>query len=476
MEEIRRTSYTRAIEAAKNNKMKLIVFFLFNKDIERQCHFTQQLKELCRNIDRITGRDILFLSHYASSENCYDDFLSSKERSNVRSDLNAVDNRNRNADGYKSMQLVAKAINTDIINDFPCYIIVDPYETPRYTVRKYNMSGNGLFMETMSIISSLLDVQCDFDRYLNKYSDHFYFLSGKDLLERDLNLITKGWTIEYLMSIMESYNALEYFDWNAIKGYAHGRYIKVKDFFDHFSEIKSNDIPAENSISEFIDKYLVFFGQEKCSFFRAIIPYIEQTSKEYLGRAFNYYTNSSNQSISKYSLSVICIGKAVEDELNLGIFNAFRGAYGISLSANRKVVQANIHSDLEILYTDSKKTYDITFNKHDVNQLLQYPKIYKTQNVAFNLNWIPTSFDKTALHASALALIEKARKQVNAPSWMNILTDLRLIADKRNDAIHKTEPLTQKDCEEVINAFKNLVSIKFFEANNQLKYIENGPI
>ncbi len=213
--------------------------------------------------------------------------------------------------------------------------------------------------------------------------------------------------------------------------------------------------------------------------FPEIEEFIEPSSKDYLRTACAFDHGVIGSKTIRPSMVAICLGKVVEDELNLGVFNAFRGAFHVSLPEYFDKYQDSLEITSTTFRYDnisSSKNLSINFNKRENENTckLLYPRVSDIRKIAFDDRYNAGNEEKRPLVAKARELIERKKNGLSADEWDDIISKLDIIAEARNSAIHHAEPLKEEDVQEAREAFQYLVDVRFFEVNNELKKIENG--
>ena len=301
------------------------------------------------------------------------------------------------------------------------------------------------------------------------------------MLEQNLQSIQYGINVRELKEVINSEKIQDSFDIKQIDELSSSNgYIPIKRFFENLHKIKCKDIQqSESAFIKLIDKYASFFWTSAITnnkLFPKIESYIESSSVDYLKIAgrFTYGAMSSFQ--IKSSMIAICLGKIVEDELNLGIFNAFRGALKVTLPQYYDKVQKNL-SKLEVEFQYDEGTFFVEFNK-SINHRsckLKYPEVNRLRKIAFDSNCQPIGKESLESIQKAKEDIENIKKAIkNFKIWDKLLNNLVTIAWARNEAIHRATPLSENELQQSIRAFEYLVKIDFFKVNNELKKIERN--
>ncbi len=486
MYEIRNVDVEKAIEVFRNNGYEILIFFLFDYTLNSE-RFAYALAERFEELNQNTGWQMAFLTKYAVKSGKTTDYITdnnlNKERGWINKHRNEIQQRIRGNDdafnAYDSMRSVAKAFECGMENRLPCFVILNP-NNPSFFVEKSakNIDPENIFREASHIIADIQSVNYDIQRYATEFNEPYYYLSAHDMLEQNLQSIQYGINVRELKEVINSEKLQDSFDIIQIDELSSDNgYIPIKRFFENLHTIKCRDIQqSESAFIKLIDKYASFFWTSAITnnkLFPKIESYIESSSVDYLKIAgrFTYGAMASFQ--IKSSMIAICLGKIVEDELNLGIFNVFRGALKVTLPQYYDKVQKDL-ATLKVEFQNDDETFFVEFNK-SVNRCsckLKYPEVNRLRKIAFDKKCQPIGKENLGTIQKAKEDIDNIKKEIKIfEVWDKLLNNLATIAWARNEAIHRATPLSENELQQSIRAFEYLVKIGFFEVNNKLKKI-----
>ncbi len=483
--------YANSIRIFKERKYKAVVFFLYEQS-SLSSHYSYELAVHSEEINSITGNYIAFLTHHAVKSDISKDYIFNDDfpigrgfinwdRNNIEKELR---DNNMNSDPYFSMRNVAKAFRNGMENRLPCFVILNPNE-PEFFVEK---SAKGINPEDIfkSIAQIFLDIQVEkynIHNYADKHKYSYYCLPAHELLERNLNSIKYGIHVKELKEIILNEELEDVFDFNEINELSENGYIPADKFFERFIKIKCKDIDfnkdlEKSALVSLLEKYASFHSNkypQKTMMFREIKEHIEPSSIDYLAVATMFKRRNNKDLEVSSSMIAICLGKVVEDELNLGIFNVFRGAFSVSLPEYFNKIQTGI-GELQVRFKSCKNP--IRFNGRDrMNSCkLDYPIVSDLKKIAFGDSCLPTdNINNVKKAANARNDIINIKRELGIDNnWDHIFANLTDIAETRNKAIHKAQPLNKDDLKKCENAFRELVNMRFFEVNDKLKDIKRN--
>lgn len=486
MYEIRNVDIERAFDVFRNNRYEILILFLFDYTPNSE-RFAYALAERFEELNQNTGRQIAFLTKYAVKSVKSTDYITdnnlNKERGWINKHRNEIQQMIRGNDNacnaYDSMRSVAKAFECGMENRLPCFVILNP-NYPSFFVEKSakNIEPERIFREASHIITDIQSVNYDIHRYADEFNEPYYYLSAHNMLEQNLQSLQYGINVEELKAVISSEEIEDCFDFEKIdKLTSDNGYIPIKKFFENLHVIKCRDIEqSESAFIKLIDKYTSFFWTSAIPrnyLFSEIESYIEPSSIDYLKVAGRFAYGVMSRFQNKTSMIAICLGKIVEDELNLGVFNVFRGALNVTLPKYYDKVQ----KDLEILKVEFQRDEEIfsvefnrSFNRDSCK--LKYPEVNRLRKIAFDKNCQPIEKENLGKIQNAKEGIYNIKKEIQIfNAWDKLLTNLATIAWARNEAIHRATPLSENELQQSIRAFEYLVNIDFFKVNNELKKI-----
>ncbi len=478
--------FQKAIEVLKKDGYKIVIFFLYS-DNQNSEYYYYRLTERFEELNQNTGKQMAFLTNYSVNSSMSKDYVTNDNpfmgRGWTNNRREIIQQRMMGnpslKNPYTSMKNVAKAIGPDIENKFPCFVILDPNDLQFFVVKSAgNLEPCRVFSEASHIITDIQDVNYDIHEYAKNFNQQYYYLSASVLLEQNLKSIKYGVNVQELLEVIRSEKLEDYFNIELIQRLSYNGYISLKVFFNNWNRIQyKNTDESHNSISGFIDKYLSYFWtdyRQNRMMFPAIRDYIEPSSRDYLCIANRFKKGDMADFITKYSMTAVCLGKVVEDEMNLGIFNVFRGAFRVSLPQYFDKVQSDL-GRIFVEFNRFNENFLIDFNKGINNRSckLQYPEVNRLRKIAFDPDCHPLSNVESITNARDD--IKKIKEwKSRTVQWGELLTNLSTIARARNQAIHRAVPLREEELDNCISAFKSIVSVHFFEVNSQLKKIKRN--
>ena len=382
-----------------------------------------------------------------------------------------------------NMRTIAKIFDVGVENNLPCFIILDPNKPDFFVTKKVVTDNTNIFLQVYNIIGELYDVECDIQQYAQQYREPYYRLTARNLLERNLKSIKYGIDVEELKETIRDEKLNKYFDLEVIDRLSINGFIPTTTFLENLKAIKYTDIDNEKDLEKsalvtLLDKYTSFYNSKKpksTMLFREIKDYIEPSSIDYLATASMFKKGSLKELDISPSMAAICLGKVVEDELNLGIFNVFRGAFSVILPDNFNKVQDGL-GNIEVTFNKCKNK--IYFNKSDHQNVhkLEYPITSDLRKIAFGNHCSPDENSDASINAlRAKKDIDDIKRALHVnKNWSDIFTKLKIIAENRNEAIHRAQPLTKEELKKSIDAFKDLIDLQFFEVNDKMKKIKRN--
>ena len=491
--------YKNAMLEFSRRKYKIVIFLLYDLN-QLTVKYPEMLSAKFREINARTGNYVAFLTHYDFvSDDIDDTFENNRGYVNFeREEINkAIRKRSpgepgvceltdvKNPNPYAGMKNLANIIDPKIINKFPCFVIIDPNNTQACTVQRVK-GIKPIKSEVYEILDRLEDADFDIETFSKANETPYYYLSAADVFSYNLMAIHSGINVQLLKDALKGDEARDCFDYDELDKLAKNGYISVKQFLRKMHKIKIRDITSENSvIVSLIDKYLSSLllsdsSSEADTLFPEIYDFVSPSSRRFLYLVKRFYDGDLSKFGVSQSMTAFYLGKVVEDELNLGIYNAFRGAFSITLPKYYDEVQRN-KGKISVPFIKYNKNnrinIEIPFNTgvniHSSD--LKYPDTSDVKTMAFGSNFLPEN-------KSDRFAVEQAKKDINNAilqtygfiKYDELHNNLNIIARMRNDAVHRTKPLDKDSLQKSLTAFQYLVNVRFFEANNTLKSIERN--
>lgn len=471
--------YEKVLEETRKKKYKCVIFFLYT---EYSDFYNSYLSEKFEEINGNSGKKVAFITHYVNDDQYYKgpDYLKEfRDWGNLDRNPGRTKQARLEEDrlAYKTMREVAKAFECGMENRLPCFVIFDP-QKPQFFVEKSAKRSDDIFVETQLIILNLQAVNYDIRKYALKYKEPHYYLSATEILDRNIRAANRGIEVAALLEVINSSNLEDSFNSKEIERLQKQGYIPIKKFYRNLDRLRIGDIP-EGPLSKIIDKYLAYYSSQKDLMFPGIADFVESSSRDYLRVANDFNEGMIDAENIKASMVAICLGKVVEDEMNLGIFNLLRGSFSVSLPEYYDKYQEGL-SDLRVMFrymdaNDNPQKLRICFNERENNQSckLQYPKVSFIRRVAFDNNCVSDAEERKALLEDARRDIKGLINKIAKSEWTDIYSKLEIIAETRNHAIHHAKPIKGREARKTIEAFQYLVDCHFFEVNSELKKISN---
>ena len=500
-------NYDRTIEMLRAKNYKIAIFLLYDQN-QITIHYPMALAEQFWRLNtRATGDYVALLTFFDESLVNYarDPFKNGRGYCNFDRDeiitgmqdesgptsgvkgICALSDSGR-SNPYTTMKKIASALDPDIVNQFPCFIILDPNNPKHYIVQKVK-GIKPIVREISDIVNDLEDRDFDLDQYAKGCEQPHYYLSAKELFEINLKASIFGINVQLLKEAIKSDHIEECFNYEEIDRLSKDGYIPAKCFLRNLHKIKCKNINSEiDAVSGLIDQYLsLSFFKDTCSkdefFFSEIKDYIAVTSIEYLKLAKRFYDGDLKTIRVSTSMAAICLGKMVEDEMNLGVFNIFRGVFNIKLPQYFNRVQNELNSPIRIDFIETQESYDdhngftLRFNewRFPRSNKLKYQKTSCIRKLAFvpscNISPSDKHYSKKEAVVATRGKIKTIYKSIlnKAIDLSKLAENLGIIADTRNLAIHNAEPIRKDDLDKTIKAFEYLVDMHFFEMNKQLQ-------
>lgn len=501
-------NYDRTIEMLRNKNYKIAIFLLYDQD-QISIHYPMDLAQQFERLNtRATGDHVALLTFYDESLVNYaqDPFKNGRGYCNFDRDeiITGMQDEPSPTSGvkgicalsdsgksnpYTTMKKIASALDPDIVNQFPCFIILDPNNPKHYIVQKVK-GIKPIVREISDIVNDLEDSDFDLEQYAEDCEKPHYYLSAKELFEINLKSSIFGISVQLLKEAIKSDHVEECFNFEEIDRLSKDGYIPAKIFLRHLHKIKCKNINHEtDSVSELIDQYLSlsFFKDSYTKdemLFSEIKDHIAVTSIEYLKLAKRFFDGDLHSIRVNTSMAAICLGKVVEDEMNLGVFNIFRGVFNVKLPQYFNRVQNDLKSPIRIDFIETKESYNdhngftLRFNewRFPRSNKLKYQKTSYIRKLAFVPSCNISPLDKHCSSKKEAVVATRGEIKTIYRSILNKAIDLsklsanlEIIADNRNLAIHNAEPIRKEDLDNTIKAFEYLVDTHFFEMNKQLQ-------
>jgi len=459
--------YEKVLEQLKAENYKCAVFFFYSK---YEDFYNSYLSQMFDEINGNSGKKIAFITHYSILE--YDKTEPKTLRNYRDKKWSEKSVKEENEMAYKTMYNVAKSFNRGIENCFPCFVILDPNNTNEIVVESAKKVDD-IFVETQNIIVALQKARYKIKDYNRSDIKSRYYLSASEVFEENIKACKYGINVNNLKKVIEEEKANESFDFNEIDRLQKRGYISFKTFFRNIDKIRIGRIP-EGPLSGIIENALLFYNNDSKMLFPSIKSFIEGSSKDYLCVANKFASRKDEMDGIDRSMTVICLGKVVEDELNLGVFNTFRGRFGVSLPAYFDQYQDGLEINKNFYYIEDsqRKSLRIHFNKkkEGTNELI-YPKTSETRKISFDIHCNTTREEDIRLVNNIRNEIEMFKPNIPSEILKIYLDNVEIIAETRNHAIHYATPIDSEEYDKAYTAFKCLVDNDFFEMNNKFKSI-----
>lgn len=463
--------YIEAIDELKRLDYKAAVFLLYS---EPESFVSNLLYDKFEELNNSSGRKIAFVTHYAKTEGLFEYALPAyigqyEDWKRIQKTEYGDDNIKMSEDelAYRTMKNMARCFECGMENRLPCFVIFNPQD-PRTFVEKSVKGVRDIFAEASHIITDIQSVDYDIKEYADKYDQDYYYLSSKELLEKNITAVTKGIPASLLFSVSRRRRADQFDE----------EYIPVWKLLNNLAEYIRDDDDYKWIMRLVDKKYLQMYHSRKDMMFPELSGYVELSSKDYLKTANSFYIGKSfdNSEINN-SLIAMCLGKVLEDEMHLGVFSFFRGAYSISLPEYYDKFQKGI-SELEIAFRSVKshKVKSIFFNKRKNKSScrLNYPEISAIQRIAFDSDYEAKKQNERDCQQDARKELFEMKESLHLDMSPEVYAKLRIVSNARNDAVHKPKPINDLRLSHMMEAFQYLVDIGFFEVNHKLKSVKKN--
>lgn len=434
------------------------IFFLYEK---KDASFYKELSVCFPRINSLSGQDIDLwtafhvdenLVHTTVDFNAYIDLLKNQESFKI---LNPAE---INTNVYDCMKWLAKIFKCDA--KLPVFIIWNTETNEYITIKK--IPKFPLLNELRIMIYLLKGFNYDWERIVSYYDEICTGLNTEGNICRAIDNYVRvaryGFTVEELKNDgynIESINEL-------ISKYSHGKpLLPLKYFLCDFKYLCAGDPLLQSKMQGKIDSYLNFLSSKKKEL---IVPGLNKTSVlsstlDYFNKAYWLFEELTTYS-TDLSLAAYCIGKAVEDELNLGVVQLIRKHLGVAMPENfNKHVRDKKYT---ITHTNSDGKQDkINYNdsKESGSMVLRYPAISKSNSILFDSQY-------AILERNLLcALFDFIKEEFPTGTY----DALRTIIKHRNNAVHSSSPISKDDFLEMKDALEKLVGLNFFEKNTRIR-------
>lgn len=454
-------------------------------------NYKDQFEEYIFELNCNTNKNIVLITHFININNDetqdYKDALNNIKDAYLEKNYNSSEEQELSA--FRNMYRIAQSFDCGMENRLPCFVVFDS-EKPDFFVEKSAKDIKDIFRETQNLITDIQTVKYDIPKYAERYKESRHYLLSKEILLESFRSVQYGINVQYLLDFVRSENATDCFNSEKLLGFSVNGYITFEAFVENLSEIIINKLP-DGLLTELVDKYISYYSSNNVMMFPKIKKSIESSSENYLKIANKFFyeilANKKKRreewrnrvvddiDNTKKSIVAICLGKVVEDELHLGVFNAFRGAFKVKLPEYfDKYQEERGKIRISFSYMDNntaKQINNMNFNERDMNHSskLHYPNISQIRVVAFENSCKVQKQDFLNDFMEARNIIYETKSKFYSRNWSSILKKLEIIADARNHALHFSNSLSDEEFFESFKAFRYLVNVGFFETNNELK-------
>ncbi len=306
-------------------------------------------------------------------------------------------------------------------------------------------------------------------------------------MEKNIHAINYGISVDEIKEAAKADQVESSIDWDEIDRLQKGNCIQPMTLFKNLDRIKIGEIP-EGSVMHLLEKSLSFCSSQNEMCFPKIREFIAPSSIEYLRVANCFQTHPISIQRTRAALVAICLAKVIEDELNQGLFNLFRGAFSVLLPEYFDIFQED-KGDIIVPFrysspgnnNTSKPNVPINIRDTEETMQLRYPTVSNLRNIAFNRactlrNPDPGrfGFDPVIRYNKARDMIKSSWDRLPEEDWDELSEKLEVIAETRNHAIHYPEPISELEVAESIGAFEYLAQNHFFEKNHYFKQINSN--
>lgn len=440
--------------------VKIIIMFLYDDSFSM---FPKTLGEAFSNLNFLSNEKIDVWTYYdrdsVSTPSSYEEEsfihqMVSEERFGTTKKM-----------PYKNMDLLSKLFNTNI-SIAPTFILFN-LEEQAYINVHFDLKLSPV-AQIKNIINIIEDKEFNWNAISSYYSTTSIYLDiedGKTIKSKLLDLkmlIESGLPLNNLYK--EGYNGL-FLDQYKKRYLDSGKncdYIKLKDFLYNYKKLCVGNQLLLNNMEEICDKLMVYLHFNKSQ--SCVYTQLEQVLED-LSFSFLYYaTNISLETElinaeSGYSIACYCLGKIVENEINLGLVQKVREKLGIEMPQNYNKYKKNFYATVTVT-NQSRENLCIDYNKriNGASFELRYPNISQTREFLFSNN-----------QRACSESLNVYKEEINKEFSLKTLDCLRTINNIRNEATHSDKAMTKENYTQCRNAFDQLVNDGFFFINWRTK-------
>ena len=470
---IRDFNYDKRFQKYKKDGCSCIILYLY--DEKHALTITKKdFDEFLKTLHKNSGTKIDIFTHFSITS----------------SNLTQKDDQEKEQ-ALSKMQSIAKQLDCE--NYLPCLVILDPQNKKPVSIKSVlGLGVEEILLELYNLVGELILNHYDLEIFAKNSEYRQTSNPSPDWLEYIFaSAERRSIPTKILFDVIRQDGITDRVNSRLLSSLQCDGYIPVEDFFDNIDRIITGSLPEDCALQKVIDKNLGLLSCQNNMLFPEIKPFIALSSYSYLKTAFFYYDKmeridkANNESAIEASLFAICLGKVVEDELNRGAFNAFRGAFSVLLPDYYDKYQKSINSSLFTyleFYIEEKRKWvkgDVSFNKYVDKKLdiLSYPKISRLRDITFGTYGEDFRVDneKQRYSTSVEKYINEAReiifdykRNITDEAWNEVFNWVKTINETRNHAVHYGDPISKEEAESVKKAFLNLVNVHFFEVNKAL--------
>jgi len=448
---------------------QLRLLFLYDKS---DAYLKDELTNSFIELNNISGESIDIWTYYDPEMAARGDFHSEEElEASISQEENLTriikrNNGNITSEeiGYDNMALLADVFKCK--GNLPTVVLWDSNNRNEQRYLQINTINHSLPLRTQLhiILDVVKGLECDWNKIVDYYHTPYSVIHVDESINSEIKKVVDleqhGLPVKKLIS--EGYNE------DVLTQISEGKStISLKKYLYNFKALCCGNSELQEQMQSSVDRYLNYLKfRTKVDFpFPEIKQYLEITSQDYITRAFSIVSDIGSLRYStEYSLAVYCLGKALEDEINLGAVHAIRKILNVHLPANYALFQERYYSanlDFIIDPREGKKEI-LNYNKKGTcKRELMYPKISLSCSLLF-------AGEGTVDYNNNSEMIIKIREELRVV-FGDVYYYIRDIIDARNKAVHESHPLSSETYQNVINAYKKLIDTGFFQTNKLIK-------
>ena len=434
---------------------RMRIFLLYD---ENNSQIGKELTECFFKINQVFGEKIDFWTEFIIDENLVNTDAEAEEYIKQQGELNRFDSRNGNISmkPYEQMLLLARFFNCTVMP--PTFLLWEPCTNTYMAIKKAPTLP--LIIELRNLYNILTGLDFDWDKISEHFKEVYSVIDSTDPILKDIEqyaiITTKGYKIEELESA--GFNADSVNELFSNRRQYNG-YLDIKSLIINFKFLSKGNPVLQEKMQTYVDRYLnaVETDKRRKCLFPCIKPFVSPYSYRFIEQASGLLCEARQYNVD-YSISAYCLGKAVEDELNLGVVQLIRKQLGIKMPENYNRF-FNTTGDYHIKYYSNHGEENLNYNQKKTGNELRYPAISSSNYVLFHND---DTIDKRDV-------LKETYEYIMEKFPVGTYETLQNIISIRNDAVHKTEPISKAKFEEQKKSFERLINRGFFKQNAVIK-------